>query len=103
MLHRRPITLRSRRGRWLVPAVALVAPIVPMGAASASTPASPPDASTATSTFVQIAPTFIADVAVTTSTLDVSGVDPYLWDLDVSTNIAHTFSAGRSRPLTRRP
>ena len=42
----------------------------------------------------------IADVATTTSTITVSGAGAYLWDVDVTTFIRHTFAADLDITIT---
>ncbi len=72
------------------------------GAAVASTrsartkvvPTTPAGCGPATATFTQSTPTAIpTGPAVVTSTVVVSGAGPYLFDLDLTTNLTHTFAA----------
>jgi len=57
-------------------------------------PATPAGCGPATATFTQSTPTAIpTGPAVVTSTVVVSGVPTYLFDLDLTTNLTHTFSA----------
>lgn len=58
-------------------------------------PPTPPVCATATTTvFSNTTPTAIpTGPGVITSTITVSGVDTYLWDVDLLTNIQHTFAA----------
>jgi hypothetical protein len=63
-------------------------------------PTTPGGCGTATATFTQATPTPIADVALSNSTLLVSGVGTYLFDLDLTTNITHTFAADMDITLT---
>ncbi len=59
---------------------------------SEAVPASPAGCAPATSTFTQSTPLAIpTGPAVVTSTVVVSGVGPYLFDLDLTTAITHTF------------
>ena len=60
----------------------------------------PAGCSPTNSSFTQNTPTPIPDVAVVTSTLAVSGVGPYLLDVDLTTFITHTFSADMDITLT---
>jgi uncharacterized repeat protein (TIGR01451 family) len=68
---------------------------VPVAHAGRSTvvPTTPAGCGPVTTTFTQSTPTAILDVATVTSTLVVSGVGPYLFDLDLTTNITHSFSS----------
>jgi subtilisin-like proprotein convertase family protein len=55
----------------------------------------------ATATFTQSTPTAIpTGPAVVTSTVVVSGAGPYLFDLDLTTNLTHTFAADLDITLT---
>jgi uncharacterized repeat protein (TIGR01451 family) len=57
-------------------------------------PSTPAGCGPATATFTQATPTAIpTGPAVVTSTVVVSGAGPYLFDLDLTTNLTHTFSA----------
>lgn len=56
-------------------------------------PPSPTGCTAATSTFTQSTAVPIADATVSTSTVVVSGAGAYLWDVDLTTFITHTFSA----------
>jgi uncharacterized repeat protein (TIGR01451 family) len=57
-------------------------------------PTTPAGCAPATATFTQSTPTAIpTGPAVVTSTVVVSGAGPYLFDLDLTTNLTHTFSA----------
>ena len=66
-----------------------LAPTAPVGCIPNST-----NFNNATSTPIPSGP------STTTSTIDVSGVDSYLWDLDVSTFITHTFPADLDMTIT---
>src|SRR4030095_13264543 len=57
-------------------------------------PTTPAGCGPATATFTQSTPTAIpTGPAVVTSTLVVGGAGPYLFDLDLTTNLTHTFAA----------
>jgi subtilisin-like proprotein convertase family protein len=57
-------------------------------------PPSPPDSTTTTTNFANTTPVAIpTGPAVVTSTITVSGAGAYLWDLDLTTFITHTFAA----------
>ena len=57
-------------------------------------PSTPAGCGPVTATFTQSTPTAIpTGPAVVTSTLVVGGAGPYLFDLDMTTNLTHTFSA----------
>jgi uncharacterized repeat protein (TIGR01451 family) len=57
-------------------------------------PTTPAGCGPATATFTQSTPTAIpTGPAVVTSTVVVSGAGPYLFDLDLTTNLTHTFAA----------
>jgi uncharacterized repeat protein (TIGR01451 family) len=57
-------------------------------------PASPPGCAATTTAFTQATPTAIpTGPAVVSSTNVVSGMGPWLWDLDLTTTLTHTFSA----------
>ncbi len=61
----------------------------------ATPPADAPVGTTCTlqaPTFDQTTPVAIVDNTTVTSTIAVSGVDPYLWDLDLTTAITHTYN-----------
>ncbi|MEK7832314.1 MAG: proprotein convertase P-domain-containing protein, partial [Acidobacteriota bacterium] len=45
-------------------------------------------------------PTAILDVATATSTIAIAGAGPYLWDLNMVTNITHTFAADLDITIT---
>ncbi|MCB1641292.1 MAG: proprotein convertase P-domain-containing protein, partial [Xanthomonadales bacterium] len=62
------------------------------GSAPAGGPPLPTGCTTTTTNFTQSTAVAIpAGPAVVSSTLDVSGVDTYLWDLNITTGITHTF------------
>jgi uncharacterized repeat protein (TIGR01451 family) len=64
-------------------------------------PTTPAGCSPATATFTQSTPTAIpTGPAVVTSTVVVSGAGPYLFDLDLTTNLTHTFAADLDITLT---
>jgi uncharacterized repeat protein (TIGR01451 family) len=63
-------------------------------------PTVPPNCVPTTITATQSTPVPIVDVAVSSSTLAVSGGGAYLWDVNVTTNITHTFSADMDITLT---
>ncbi|HEX6833675.1 MAG TPA: proprotein convertase P-domain-containing protein, partial [Rudaea sp.] len=63
--------------------------------------AAPPAAcGSSTATFTQSTGVAIADNGVTTSTIAVSGLGPYLYDVNVLTNLRHTFSADLDITIT---
>jgi subtilisin-like proprotein convertase family protein len=80
----------------------------PDGGAGAAAPAAPQVAppaplncTAATVTFTQSTPVAIpTGPAVVTSTVVVAGVGPFLWDLDLTTNLTHTFAADLDITLT---
>ena len=76
----------------------------PLRAAGASTVSSAPSAPvgcTGTSTvFTQSTPIGIVDVSVVTTTLNVTGLGSYLFDLDLTTFITHSFGADMDITLT---
>jgi uncharacterized repeat protein (TIGR01451 family) len=64
-------------------------------------PSTPAGCGPATATFTQSTPVAIpTGPAVVTSTVVVSGAGPYLFDLDLTTNITHTFAADLDITLT---
>ncbi|MBS0321744.1 MAG: proprotein convertase P-domain-containing protein [Proteobacteria bacterium] len=71
--------------------------------AQAAVPAAPTSCSAGlhSTTFTQSTPLAIpTDPAVVTSTIVVSGAQPYLWDVDVTTFLRHTFSADLDVTIT---
>jgi subtilisin-like proprotein convertase family protein len=57
-------------------------------------PPAPPNCAATTTNFTNSTPLAIpTGPAAVSTTLVVSGVDTYLWDLDLTTNITHTFAA----------
>jgi uncharacterized repeat protein (TIGR01451 family) len=57
-------------------------------------PTAPPNCTPATLNFANNTPVAIpTGPAVVTSTVAVAGAGPFLWDLDLTTNITHTFAA----------
>jgi subtilisin-like proprotein convertase family protein len=75
-------------------AIASVSFLSGAGAAAAQTlgvvPPPPAGCTSSTATFTQSTPTPIPDLATVTSTITVSGVDPYLWDLNIVTHLVHS-------------
>jgi subtilisin-like proprotein convertase family protein len=63
-------------------------------------PLPPPGATSTTNTITNSTPVAISDSSTVTSTLLVSGLAPYLWDLDLRTFITHTWSADLDITLT---
>jgi uncharacterized repeat protein (TIGR01451 family) len=64
-------------------------------------PATPAGCSPTTTTFTQAAPTAVpTGPGVVTSTVAVSGAGPYLFDLDVTTFLRHTFAADLDVTIT---
>src|SRR6185436_5243127 len=84
----------------------IVAVALPCGAGFAAAavravPATPNGCGLSTSTFTQSTPLAMpTGPAVDTSTLVVSGAGPYLFDLDLTTFITHTFAADLDITLT---
>lgn len=60
----------------------------------------PPNCVSSLATFSNSTPVPIADVAVSTSTIVVSGAGSFLWDLNVVTGLQHTFAADLDITLT---
>lgn len=56
-------------------------------------PVAPAGCTPTSTNFTQSTPTAIVDVGTVTSTLVVSGAGSYLWDVDLTTFITHTFAA----------
>jgi subtilisin-like proprotein convertase family protein len=54
-------------------------------------PPPPPECPITSSFFSNTTPTAITDNGTTTSTIDVSGAGSYIWDVNMLTNIRHTF------------
>ncbi len=81
------------------PAALLDAHVSATGNALASF-APPACGATSSASFGTNAPTAILDVATVTSTINVSGMGSYLWDLDLTTFIQHTFAADLDITLT---
>lgn len=69
-------------------------------AALAAAPAPPPACAAATATFANTTPVAVTDNVAVTSTITVSGVGSYLFDLDLTTNLRHTFAADLDVTLT---
>jgi subtilisin-like proprotein convertase family protein len=63
-------------------------------------PLAPPGCSAATATLANTTPVTVPDNMTVTSTLAVSGVAPYLWDVNVTTSISHTISSDVDITLT---
>lgn len=70
------------------------------GALRGSGPTPPPGMTVATTSATNSTPTPIADVAVSTSTITIAGAGTYLWDVDLTTSIQHTFAADMDITLT---
>ncbi len=62
-------------------------------APNGSGPTPPPGMTVTTTSATSAGAVAIADVAVSTSTISVAGAGTYLWDVDLLTNITHTFAA----------
>jgi subtilisin-like proprotein convertase family protein len=56
-------------------------------------PAGPPECGERTEYFENTTPLPTADVSVVSSTINVSGMDPYIWDVNAITFLRHTFAA----------
>ncbi len=81
--------------------LALAAILAGAGAAAAAAPAPPPDCTTAETTVAATdTPRPIHDEATTTSTIAVSDVGGHLLDLDVLTDITHSFNGDLEITLT---
>jgi subtilisin-like proprotein convertase family protein len=73
------------------PGIQIGIPVIPKPMMA---PPPPPFCAATTSAFSNSTPVTIpSGPAVITATIDVSGVGPYLWDLDLTTFIAHTFAS----------
>lgn len=70
------------------------------GAVTGVIPAAPPGCIMTTVNAANSTPTQIPDVNTITSTITVAGANPYLWDLNLFTNITHTFAADLDIILT---
>jgi len=96
--------VRARRVvPFLVAIAALLATVVGVGSspAGAVVPSPQPTCATAASSFTQSTPVAIpTGPAVVTSTLQVTGAGPYLYDVDAVTDITHTFAADIDMTLT---
>lgn len=82
----------AKRGKILLPCI-LIACVLGMTGrpVRAATPPAPPQGCLTAMTFVNDTAVEIDDLSTTTSTILVSGQDSYLWDIDLTTFIAHTF------------
>lgn len=84
-----------------VAATVLAIPLVIPGLAAAAAPAPPPDCTATTATVAATdVPRPIQDEATTTSLIAVSGAGGYLLDLDVLTDIVHSFNGDLEITLT---
>jgi uncharacterized repeat protein (TIGR01451 family) len=73
----------------------------PDGTAPSSSPPVPPGCGAAPANmFSNNTPIDIPDRATVTSTLTIAGARPYLWDLDLTTLISHTYAADLDITLT---
>lgn len=63
-------------------------------------PTAPAGCAPTTTTVTQSTPTAIVDVGTVTSTVTVSGAGTYLWDVDLTTFITHTFAADLDISIT---
>ena len=70
------------------------------GGGALVTPSAPPGGMTTTTSFSNMTPQPIADNTTTTSDIIAAGLDPYLWDLDLNTDITHTFAGDLEITLT---
>jgi uncharacterized repeat protein (TIGR01451 family) len=70
------------------------------GAIRGTVPTVPTNCVPTTVTATQSAAVPIADVTVSTSTVAVTGAGTWLWDINVTTNITHTFAADMDITLT---
>src|SRR5262245_22158029 len=77
-------------------------PALPSAALLFAAPPAPAGCQPTTATFTNTTPVDIPDGpgGVVTSTLTVSGAGAYLWDVDLSTTITHTFSGDLEIVLT---
>jgi subtilisin-like proprotein convertase family protein len=78
----------------LLPCLASVSILFVSGTAAAQTigvvPPAPPGCTETTTSFTQNTPTPIPDLATVTTTINVSGVGHYLWDLNIQTFLVHS-------------
>ncbi|HRG16814.1 MAG TPA: proprotein convertase P-domain-containing protein [Pseudomonadota bacterium] len=63
-------------------------------------PPAPTGMTIGTTTSTNSTPTAVADVGVITSTITIAGAGTYLWDVDVTTGLQHTFAADLDVTLT---
>lgn len=63
-------------------------------------PPAPTGMTVSTTSATNNTPTAVADVGVVTSTITIAGAGTYLWDVDVTTSLQHTFSADLDVTLT---
>ncbi len=71
--------------------VAQALSLMPVEIARAVAPASPPGCTAATTTFTNNTPVTIGpNISTVTSNITVAGAGAYLWDVDLTTNIAHS-------------
>jgi hypothetical protein len=69
-------------------------------ASGALAPVPPGTTASAPTLFVNNTPLVIADLATQSSQIVVSGVGTYLWDVDLTTSITHTYAADLDITLT---
>ncbi len=63
-------------------------------------PLAPTGMTVSTTSATNNTPVAVADVGVVTSTITIAGAGTYLWDVDVTTSLQHTFSADLDVTLT---
>ncbi|MEX1243759.1 MAG: proprotein convertase P-domain-containing protein [Thermoanaerobaculia bacterium] len=94
------MTIRPAKPCLLVAVIALAGAVVSDGV-FAAVPAGPPECGGAAPlAFSNGALVAVVDNTVSTSTIGVFGAGPYLWDVDVVTNLVHSFNAQLTVTLT---
>jgi subtilisin-like proprotein convertase family protein len=63
-------------------------------------PPGPPECGETTAYFENATPVPTTDVGVVTSTINVTGMDPYIWDVNATTFLRHTFAADVDMTIT---
>jgi len=90
----------ARAGRFFALACAAAVAVALPAPASGFAPPAPPACTAKAQTALNPTPLSLADNAVTSSTLVVSGAGPWLADVDVFTDIPHVWSADIDMTLT---
>jgi subtilisin-like proprotein convertase family protein len=83
--------LSARLGGGRVRAPQAMSCATPVSAAQNLVTSPPPGSTASTASFTNATPQAIPDLATITSSLAVSGVGSYLWDVDLTTDITHTW------------